>query len=82
MCAPEFDLYMDSAAAPYHYAQSWSGNALLKAVDELEKTEPVEASKLLLHGYGGGAQFVAAFARFAPAVAQTWPSRPIKIVVA
>ena len=66
LCAPEFDLYMDSAAVPYHYAQSWSGSALIKAADELAKTEPVEPSKLLLHGYGGGAQFVSTFARFAP----------------
>lgn len=66
LCAPDYDLYMDSATVPYHYAQLWSGESLVNAVDKLSKTEPVETTKLLLHGYGGGAKFVATFARFAP----------------
>ncbi len=66
LCAPDFDLYMDSASVPYHYAQLWSGDSLVKAVDKLAKSESLETSRLLLHGYGGGAKFVATFARFAP----------------
>lgn len=51
----------------YHDAANWSGEALLTAVDWIARTQPAaRTDRLLLHGYGGGGQFVQRFARWAP----------------
>lgn len=54
------------ASTAHQNAQDWSGGALLAAVAEIEKRVPFDSRRLLLHGFGGGAQFVQSFSRWKP----------------
>ncbi|AHF94382.1 hypothetical protein OPIT5_13880 [Opitutaceae bacterium TAV5] len=51
----------------YHDAQNWSGEALLTALGQVAREHPAASTgRVLLHGYGGGGQFVQCFVRWAP----------------
>ena len=53
--------------AEFQCAQVWSGPATLQAVENIRAAGyRVAAERLLLHGFGGGSQFVDRFARWAP----------------
>jgi len=50
----------------YYYPEAFSGKAVLDALDLVAKKYPVDATRLLLQGLSGGAQFVHRFALWAP----------------
>ena len=53
--------------AEFHDVQVWSGQATLQAVENIRAAGyRVATERLLLHGFGGGSQFVDRFARWAP----------------
>ncbi len=71
LIAPQFNAtdthrIADHASTAHQSAQEWSGEALLAAVAEIEKRAPFDARRLLLQGFGGGAQFVQSFTRWKP----------------
>ncbi len=67
---PQFVCVDEDAEDPargFHSPQIWSGQALLDALAELRsRYNNIQTDKLLLHGYGGGAQFVHRFALWKP----------------
>lgn len=50
----------------YYYPETFSGRALLEALDISAKKYQVDTSRLLMQGLSGGAQFVHRFALWAP----------------
>lgn len=50
----------------YYYPETFSGKAVLDALDQIAKKYPISTRSLLLHGLSGGAQFVHRFAIWAP----------------
>jgi len=50
----------------YYYPETFSGKAVLDALDVIAKKYPVDINHLLLKGLSGGAQFVHRFALWAP----------------
>lgn len=54
------------AFADFHDAKIWSGKATLDALEKIGAQYNIDARRLLIYGYGGGAQFVQHFSRFAP----------------
>jgi len=63
---PQF-VYLDlSGSGGFQSPQIWSGQALLDALAELRSRYQVQTDKLLLHGYGAGAQFAHRFALWKP----------------
>ena len=50
----------------YYYPDSFSGKALLEALELVSKKYPVDTERLLMQGISGGAQFVHRFALWAP----------------
>ena len=50
----------------YYYPETFSGKAVLDALDLIEKKYPISTTGLLLHGLSGGAQFVHRLAIWAP----------------
>jgi acetyl esterase/lipase len=48
------------------YAHIWSGDALLRALDEIDRTVPIEKKRLRLHGVASGAGFACHFAAWRP----------------
>ncbi len=65
--AADYPRRLGHALAAYQNAQSWSGDALVLAVEKIGKRTPLDDKPWLLHGYGGGAQFVQSFSRWNPA---------------
>ena len=64
---PEFNWTAAEISNAYQVAADWSGKALLDAVEWVGREYPQAATRrLLVHGYGGGGQFVQRFARWAP----------------
>lgn len=53
-------------AESYYYPETFSGKAVLDALDLIAKKYPVDINRLLLKGLSGGAQFVHRFALWAP----------------
>ncbi len=56
----------DHPCSPYHYPQLWAGQVLLDALEGISSQHEVSDEKILMHGLGAGAQFVARFARWRP----------------
>jgi len=54
-------------SASYYYPETFSGQAVLDALELIRKKYPIATGGLLLHGFSGGAQFVHRFAIWAPA---------------
>jgi predicted esterase len=52
--------------ASYYYPEKFSGQAVLDALDQIEKKYPVDINHLLIQGLSGGAQFSHRFALWAP----------------
>ncbi len=52
--------------AAYYYPESFSGKAVLDALELMAKKYPIDTERLLLNGTSGGAQFVHRFAIWAP----------------
>jgi poly(3-hydroxybutyrate) depolymerase len=50
----------------YYYPESFSGKAMLEALELISKKYPVDTERLLMQGLSGGAQFVHRFAMWAP----------------
>jgi len=50
----------------YYYPETFSGKAVLDALDLIQKKYPIATDGLLLHGFSGGAQFVHRFAIWMP----------------
>ncbi len=50
----------------YQYPAAWSGNALLKIIDQLEEKNGLTVSKLYLFGFSAGAQFALRFCVWKP----------------
>lgn len=50
----------------YYYPESFSGKAVLEALEIVSKKFPVDTERLLMQGLSGGAQFVHRFAMWAP----------------
>lgn len=50
----------------YYYPETFSGKAVLEALEKVSKKYPVDTERLLLQGISGGAQFVHRFAMWAP----------------
>jgi len=50
----------------YYYPETFSGKAVLEALELISKKYPVDHNRLLLAGLSGGAQFVHRFALWAP----------------
>ena len=50
----------------YYYPESFSGKAVLDALDYVSKKVPIDTERLFMHGLSGGAQFVHRFAMWAP----------------
>jgi predicted esterase len=50
----------------YYYPETFSGQAVLDALDHFKEKYPIATYGLLLHGFSGGAQFVHRFAIWAP----------------
>jgi hypothetical protein len=48
------------------YAHVWSGDALLRALDQIGRSTPVEKDRLLLHGVASGGGFACNFAAWRP----------------
>ncbi len=71
LMAPQFNgsdthRRMNHATSAFQNAQAWAGEAVLQAVEAIAKSEGFPGDKVLLHGFGGGAQFVQSFARWKP----------------
>ncbi len=72
LVVPEFIQGYDGGTGPevaaqFQCAQVWSGRATLQAVENIRAAGyRVGTERLLMHGFGGGAQFVDRFARWAP----------------
>ncbi|MDD5348676.1 MAG: tetratricopeptide repeat protein [Chthoniobacteraceae bacterium] len=70
LCVPQFipePRWSDFPAfAGFQQAQVWSGQATLDALEKIRAETKIDSRRLLLYGYGGGAQFVQTFSRFAP----------------
>lgn len=64
---PEFNWTAAEINNAYQVAADWSGETLLSAVEWVGRSFPqASTQRLLVHGYGGGGQFVQRFARWAP----------------
>jgi predicted esterase len=50
----------------YINPQSWSGKALLDALDKIAERSPLRKESLLFHSFGSGAGYAARFARWRP----------------
>lgn len=50
----------------YYYPESFSGDAVIEALDRVEKKYHVDTERLLMQGISGGAQFIHRFALWAP----------------
>jgi predicted esterase len=57
---------IDNRFSHVRYAQVWSGDALLRALDEIHRRTPVEKNRLLLHGIASGGGFACHFAAWRP----------------
>jgi hypothetical protein len=66
LVAPQFLALFDDRMNTFLNPQEWSGESTLQVVDQLAAQYRVDKNKLLLHGYGGGGDFVNRFARWAP----------------
>ncbi len=56
----------DHAFTHQRYAQAWSGDAVLRAIDEIGRRIPLNADKLLVHGQTSGGGFATHFAAWKP----------------
>jgi hypothetical protein len=52
---------LDHRFTHHRFAQAWSGDAVLRAIDEIGKTVPLEAGRLLVHGQASGSGFASHF---------------------
>jgi poly(3-hydroxybutyrate) depolymerase len=50
----------------YQYPKAWSGDALVRILNSVEKEHGIKFSKLYLHGFSAGAQFALRFALLKP----------------
>jgi pimeloyl-ACP methyl ester carboxylesterase len=50
----------------YYYPETFSGRAVLAALDQVAKKYPISTTGLLVHGFSGGAEFGHRFALWAP----------------
>ncbi len=50
----------------YYYPETFSGRAVVEAIEQVAKKYPVDANRILLQGLSGGAQFAHRFALWAP----------------
>jgi hypothetical protein len=50
----------------YYYPETFSGRAVLAALEQVAKKYPIDTNRLFLQGLSGGAQFVHRFAIWAP----------------
>ncbi|HEY0257299.1 MAG TPA: hypothetical protein VGC39_07645 [Candidatus Methylacidiphilales bacterium] len=66
LVAPQFLALFNDRMNTFLNPQEWSGGSTLEVVDQLASQYRIEKNKLLLHGYGGGGDFVNRFARSAP----------------
>jgi hypothetical protein len=57
---------IDNRFSHVRYAHVWSGDALLRALDEINRTAPLEKTRLLLHGIASGGGFACHFAAWRP----------------
>jgi len=57
---------IDNRFSHVRYANVWSGEALLRAMDEIGRTVPLEKKRLLLHGVASGSGFACHFAAWRP----------------
>lgn len=57
---------IDHRFSHVRYAQVWSGDALLRALDRIGRTTSLEKARLLLHGIASGSGFVCNFAAWRP----------------
>lgn len=57
---------VDHPCAPYHFPQLWAGQVVLDAIDKIGAEHPMDSRRMMLHGFGAGAQFAARFARWRP----------------
>ena len=58
--------YIDMMWSHSELPELWSGDATLQAITEIGKRIPIDAGKLLLHGYGYGGGVVQRFAMWRP----------------
>jgi curli biogenesis system outer membrane secretion channel CsgG len=66
LIAPQFLALFDDRMNTFLNPQEWSGEATLQVVNQLATTYRVEPNRLLLHGFGGGGEFVNRFVRWMP----------------
>ncbi len=52
---------LDHRFTHHRFAQAWSGDAVLRAIDQIGKTVPLEAGRLLVHGQASGSGFASQF---------------------
>ncbi len=67
--APSFDQSGASSrdrARSYYYPETYSGRAVVVALDKVAERYPVDPHRILLHGLSGGAQFVHRLALWVP----------------
>jgi hypothetical protein len=65
---PEFVFGNERPGGGLEYQQValWSGKTLLEAIKWIGDKYPVSTDRILIHGYGGGGNFVSGFVRWAP----------------
>ena len=61
-----FDEANWNSKTSYQYPEVWSGNALLDIIAKVKEKNALNPSKLYLHGFSAGAQFVLRFALWKP----------------
>lgn len=61
-----FDEANWNSKTSYQYPEVWSGNALLDIIAKVKEKDALNLSKLYLHGFSAGAQFVLRFALWKP----------------
>lgn len=71
LVAPQFngaDVHRQASHshAAFQNAQAWSGDALLRALERIQSKVHIDGERILLHGFGAGAQFAQSFSRWKP----------------
>src|SRR5690606_420445 len=62
----DYAFHYDHAFTHQRFAQAWSGDAVLRALDEIGRRMPINAGKLLIHGQTSGGGFASHFAARCP----------------